>query len=118
MNDCHIFLIPSDIINVIINEIDTKDKIYFISTCKCLQTTSIYHLEDKNMLDNNILGQSKFQNLISLNINLNKNINDISFLTNLTSLNIGSSKSILNQTGITKLSKLIYLNMDYNHNIK
>ena len=122
--------IPNDILRALFVEYDisTKDKIYLMSTCQTLKNqiniTSVrispsnyvrscdYFINDYR-INNNVLQQKKFQNIISLNIENNKNITDVCYLTLLRDLVADVSRC--NIKYFNNLTNLTKLNLCYNH---
>ena len=121
--------IPDDILRALYVDFDmsTRDKIYLMSTCHTLKNqiniTSLlispsnyvrsynYFINDYR-INNNVLRQQKFQNITSLNIENNKNITDVYYLTLLRDLDVYGSCNINYFNNLTNLTKL---NLCFSH---
>ena len=131
--------LPLDIINIIVDMLVTKDKIYFMATnIYFLKNVCIFNMFCNVKISQNIIEQRKFRNLNTLTIYNNKCLNvskltkltylnsnsrtdpieGVSCLTNLTELHasyMGQSK--ITQNDIINLSLLTGLNISFNTNI-
>lgn len=100
-------IIPIDIIKVIINLLDTRDKILFISTnTYFLRNIYIYSVTiNKNKISQNIIEQDKFKNIKYLQLHNIFNTLNMMYLSNLTYLYVRDT-NICGISGLTNLKSL------------
>src|SRR5271170_6160902 len=118
MNDIY----PIDIWHVIFHHCDLLSQLKLIIVCSdfyhSFYITDLYNIPDiyENKLTKLVLQQRKFSRLVQLNIQGNKNINNISFLSNLKKLRVSYYCGI-DQQGIQGLN-LIEFDINQNEKIK
>ena len=110
-----------NLIQNILNFSDLKTQIKLCSLCQenyyFLKIFKLNALNDLNITQK-IIEQDKFNKLRELDINNNKNINDVNFAKNtLEKLNASEKYCGITQNGIQELIKLKYLNISNNDKI-
>ena len=104
-------IIPIDIINIIIDMTNTRDKLYLMATNKYfLNNITIISMIIRTRISQNIIEQYKFKHIKSLTL-LNTNILDISHLNRLTYLKLHEDnvKGLSLLTNITELQGAKYI---------
>src|SRR5437868_7878672 len=100
-------VLPWELWENIFTETYTKTQIYFISTCKFfynkLKITDLSDAKFAMKLNDEILSQSKFDELISLNASGNPHIRNVSRMKKLKILNASFSTCGIDQDGILGL---------------